>query len=124
MAEADLDTVIRSIAKTQNKVLMDAARKRRDRLLALSTKAKDGDARQQYKQAAKATLQLAAVAARRMQVTAENAADSYARAVKKAAEQIPAAKPVKAEGARDKKIPGVVKSGSGGRPRKPVAKAR
>ncbi len=30
MAEADLDGVIRSIAKTQHKVLMDAARNVRD----------------------------------------------------------------------------------------------
>jgi hypothetical protein len=95
MAEADLDAVIRSIAKTQNKVLMDAARKRRDRLIALSAKAKDKETRQHYKQAAKATLQLAAAAARRMQVTAENAADSYARSVKKEAEQSHAGKPVK-----------------------------
>jgi hypothetical protein len=108
MAEADLDAVIRSIAKTQNKILMDAARKRRDRLMALSGKAKDKDTRQQYKQAAKATLQLAAAAARRMQVTAENAADSYARSVKKVAEQNPAGKsakekPVKAKPAKKKK---------------------
>jgi hypothetical protein len=95
MAEADLDAVIRSIAKTQNKVLMDAARKRRDRLIALSAKAKDKETRQHYKQAAKAMLQLAAAAARRMQVTAENAADSYARSVKKEAEQSHAGKPVK-----------------------------
>jgi hypothetical protein len=101
MAEADLDAVIRSIAKTQNKVLMDAARKRRDRLIALSAKAKDKETRQHYKQAAKATLQLAAAAARRMQVTAENAADSYARAVKKA-EQSPAGKPAKEKPANEK----------------------
>jgi len=43
----------------------------------------------------RATLQLAAAAARRMQVTAENAADSYARSVKKEAEQSHAGKPVK-----------------------------
>ena len=104
MAEADLDAVIRSIAKTQNKVLMDAARKRRDRLMALSAKADDKETRQHYKQAAKTTLQLAAAAARRMQVTAENAADSYARSVKKAAEQSPAGKPPKEKPLNEKPV--------------------
>jgi len=88
MAEADLDGVIRSIAKTQHKVLMDAAKKRSGRLMELAAKAKDKSAKAQYKQTAKDTLLLAGAAARRMQITAENAADSYARAVKKAAEDI------------------------------------
>jgi pyruvate/2-oxoglutarate/acetoin dehydrogenase E1 component len=86
MAEADLDGVIRSIAKTQHKVLMDAAKKRSGRLMELAAKAKDKSAKAQYKQTAKDTLLLAGAAARRMQITAENAADSYARAVKKATE--------------------------------------
>src|ERR1700744_559583 len=88
MAEADLDGVIRSIAKTQHKVLMDAARKRQGRLMELSAKAKDKAAKAQHKQMAKDTLVLAGAAARRMQIAAENAADSYARAVKKAAEDL------------------------------------
>jgi hypothetical protein len=88
MAEADLDGVIRSIAKTQHKVLMDAAKKRQGRLMEMAARAKDKDAKAQYKQIAKDTLLLAGAAARRMQITAENAADSYARAVKKAAEDI------------------------------------
>ena len=88
MAEADLDGVIRSIAKTQHKVLMDAARKRQGRLMELAAKAKDKAAKAQLKQTAKDTLLLAGAAARRMQITAENAADSYARAVKKAAEDL------------------------------------
>ena len=92
MAEADLDVVIRSIAKMQNKNLMDAARKRHDRFMAMAAKAKDKETKQRYKQTAKSTLQLAGAAARRMQVTAENAADSYARSMKKAAEQSPAKK--------------------------------
>jgi hypothetical protein len=37
----------------------------------------------------------ATAAARRLHVTADNAADSYARSMKKAAAQIPANKPVK-----------------------------
>ena len=88
MAEADLDGVIRSIAKTQYKALMDAAKKRHSRLMDMAAKAKDKEAKAQYKQIAKDTLLLAGAAARRMQITAENAADSYARAVKKAAEDI------------------------------------
>ena len=88
MAEADLDGVIRCIAKTQHKALMDAARKRHGRLMGMAAKAKDKAAKAQYKQTAKDTLLLAGAAARRMQITAENAADSYARAVKKAAEDI------------------------------------
>ncbi len=88
MAEADLDGVIRSIAKTQHKVLMDAARKRQGRLMEMAAKAKDKAAKAQFKQTAKDTLLLAGAAARRMQIAAENAADSYARAVKKAAEDL------------------------------------
>jgi hypothetical protein len=95
MAEADLDVVIRSIAKQQNKTLMDAAKKRHDRLMGLAAKAKDKEARQRHKQIAKSTLLLARAAARRLQVTAENAADSYLRAIRKAAEQSPVKKPVK-----------------------------
>jgi len=88
MAEADLDGVIRSIAKTQHKVLMDAAKKRQGRLMEMAGKAKDKAAKAQLKQTAKDTLLLAGAAARRMQIAAENAADSYARAVKKAAEDL------------------------------------
>jgi hypothetical protein len=88
MAEADLDGVIRSIAKTQHKALMDAAKKRQGRLMELAARAKDKAAKAQYKQTAKDTLLLAGAAARRMQIAAENAADSYARAVKKAAEDL------------------------------------
>jgi hypothetical protein len=95
LAEADLDVVIRSIAKLQNKSLMQAARKRHDRFMGLAAKAKDKEAKVRYKQIAKDTLLYASAAARRLHVTADNAADSYARSMKKAAEQIPAKKPVK-----------------------------
>jgi hypothetical protein len=87
MAEADLDVVIRDIAKKQHKSLMEAAKKRRDLYVARAAKAKDKDARDRYKQVAKNTMLLAAVAAKRLQNSADNAADSYARAVKKAAQQ-------------------------------------
>jgi hypothetical protein len=88
MAEADLDVVIRSMAKTQNRSLLAAAKKRHDRFMALAAKAKDSEARQRYRQTAKNTKELAAVAAKRLQNSADNAADSYARAVKRAAEEM------------------------------------
>jgi hypothetical protein len=92
MAEADLDAVIRSIAKKQHKMVMDAVRKRHARWMGLVAKAKDKAAKGRYKHLAKTTLLLGAAAARRMQIAAENAADSYARAIKKAAEEQPAKK--------------------------------
>jgi hypothetical protein len=95
MAEADLDIVIRSLAKKQIKTLTDAARKRHGRLMGMAAKAKDKDAKARYKHIAKNTLVLAGAAVRRLQVTAENAADSYARSIKKAVEEMPVAKPVK-----------------------------
>jgi hypothetical protein len=88
MAEADLDAVIRSIGKKQHKTLMDAARKRHARLMGLAAKAKNKEAKDRFRQTAKDTLLLASAAARRLQITAENAADSYARSMKKAIEEI------------------------------------
>jgi hypothetical protein len=95
MAEADLDVVIRSIARKQHKTLMDAARKRHGRIMGLAAKAKNKETKQRYKQIARNTLLLAGAAARRLQITAENTADSYARAVKRAAEEMLAKKAVK-----------------------------
>src|ERR1700749_4615345 len=96
MAEADLDVVIRSLAKKQIKTLTDAAKKRHGRLMGLAAKAKDNEAKVRYRHIAKNTLLLAGcAAARRLQVTAENAADSYARSLKKAVEDMPVPKPAK-----------------------------
>jgi hypothetical protein len=95
LAEADLDVVIRSLAKQQNKSLMQAAKKRHDRLVGLAAKAKDKETKARYKQIAKDTLLYASAATRRLHVTADNAADSYARSMKKATEQVPAKKAVK-----------------------------
>jgi hypothetical protein len=88
MAEADLDAVIRSIGKKQHKTLMDAARKRHARLMGLAAKAKNKATKDRFRQTARDTLLLASAAARRLQITAENAADSYARSMKKAIEEI------------------------------------
>ena len=48
MAEADLDIVIRSLAKKQIKTLTDAAKKRHGRLMGMAAKAKDKDAKARY----------------------------------------------------------------------------
>jgi hypothetical protein len=101
MAEADLDGVIRSVAKKQIKTLTDAARKRHGRLMAMAGKAKDKGAKDRYRHLAKSTLLHAAAAARRLHITAENTADSYVRSMKKAAEEAMAAKPAN-EGAAKK----------------------
>jgi hypothetical protein len=95
MADADLDAVIRHLAKQQNKALMAAAKGRRDRYLGLAAKAKDGEARERYKRIAKSTMLHGAAAAKRLQISADNAADSYARSMRQAAEAPPAKKQVK-----------------------------
>ena len=95
MAEADLDVVIRQIAKQQSKGLMAAAKKRRDQYMARAAKAKDKEARDRLRLMAKSTMLHGAAAAKRLQNSAENTADSFARAIKNAAEQPPAKKPAK-----------------------------
>ena len=95
MADADLDVVIRHLAKQQNKDLMAAAKSRRDRYNALAAKAKDKETREKYKQIAKNTMAQGVAAARRLQTSADNAADSYARSMRNAAEARPAKKAVK-----------------------------
>jgi hypothetical protein len=97
MAEADLDVIIREIAKAQNKTLMAAVKKRRDRIMAQAAKAKDKESRDKFRLVAKSTMLLGAAAAKRLQNSAENTADSYVRAMRNAAEEAAAAakKPVK-----------------------------
>jgi hypothetical protein len=101
MADADLDAVIRQLAKQQYKSVMAAAKKRRDRYIGLAAKAKNGEAKARLKLIAKNTMEQATAAARRLQISADNAADSYARSMRNAAEAAPppakkpVAKPVK-----------------------------
>ena len=95
MAEADLDVLIRSIAKKSNKTLMDAAKKRRGKYLAMAAKANNKPTKDRYRLVAKNTVAFATAAARRIQISADNAADSYVRSMKSAAEQPPAKKPNK-----------------------------
>ncbi|MGZ5096395.1 MAG: hypothetical protein ACXWCH_35240 [Burkholderiales bacterium] len=84
MADADLDVVIRQLAKQQHKGLMNAAKSRRDRYISLAAKAKDKQAKDRYKQIAKITMLQATAAAKRLQISADNAADSYARSMRNA----------------------------------------
>jgi hypothetical protein len=85
MADADLDVVIRHLAKQQHKSLMAAAKTRRDRYIGLATTAKSKETRDRYKQIAKNTMLQATAAAKRLQISADNAADSYARSMRIAA---------------------------------------
>src|ERR1700688_2126245 len=85
MAEADLDVVIRQLAKQQHKGLMAAAKSHRDRFAGLAAKAKDKPARERFRQIAKDTMEQASFAAKRLQISADNAADSYARSMRNAA---------------------------------------
>jgi hypothetical protein len=100
MAEADLDTLIRSIAKKQIKALTSAAKGRHGRLMGLAAKAKDKDAKARYKHLARSTLDHASAAARRLQMSAENTADAYKRAIVKTAEEAQAIKPAKKAAAK------------------------
>jgi 1-aminocyclopropane-1-carboxylate deaminase/D-cysteine desulfhydrase-like pyridoxal-dependent ACC family enzyme len=95
MADADLDVVIRQLAKQQNKGLMAAAKSRRNRFIGLAAKAKNKETREKYKQIAKDIMLQGAAAAKRLQISADNAADSYARSMRNAAEAPPAKKAAK-----------------------------
>ena len=92
MAEADLDAVIRQLAKQQNKSLMGAAKKRSAFYMAKAAQAKDKEAKARFKLLAQSALLHGHAAAKRLQNSADNTADSYARAIKYAAEEIAAMK--------------------------------
>jgi hypothetical protein len=85
MADADLNVVIRQLARQLHTGLMTRAKQRRDRFNGLAAKAKGKDARDRFKLMAKATMEQATAAARRLQMSADNVADSYARAMRMAA---------------------------------------
>jgi len=86
MADADLDVIIRQLAKQQTKTLTAAAKARRGHFEALAAKAKDAAGKARYKALAKEALAQGTAAASRLQMSADNAADSYARAMRKAVE--------------------------------------
>lgn len=95
MADADLDVVIRQLARQLHTGLMSRAKERRDRFNALAAKAKGKDTSARFKTMAKATIEQATAAAKRLQMSADNVADSYARAMRLAASTPVAAKPEK-----------------------------
>src|SRR6476660_9103479 len=98
MPEAELDAVIRQLAKQQNKSLMGAAKKRSAFYMAKAAKAKDTDAKMRMKLMARRTMEHGLAAAKRLQNSADNTADSYARAIKNAAEEIAEMTPAKQAG--------------------------
>jgi ribosomal protein S21 len=85
MADADLDVVIRQLARQLHTGLMTRAKQRRDHFNGLAAKAKSKEAGARFRMMAKATLEQAGAAARRLQISADNVADSYARAMRLAA---------------------------------------
>lgn len=93
MADADLDVLIRQLAKQQNKALTAAVKKRRDRAIALIAKAKDAETKQRHRQLAKDILEIGTAAVKRLQMSADNAAYSYARSIRQAIEAAAAKKP-------------------------------
>ncbi|MGM4885531.1 hypothetical protein AB7813_06145 [Tardiphaga sp. 20_F10_N6_6] len=88
MTGADLDVIIRQTAKQQNKTLMAAVKAQRDRYAGLAVKAKDKTAKDRFKQLAKDVTEQGMAAAKRLQMSADNAADSYARSMRKAVEAL------------------------------------
>ena len=96
MAEANLESIIRQTAKAQSKALMEAAKKQQGQLMAKAASAKTKDAKARFKLMARSTIEHATATAKRLRNSAENAADSYARAMKKALE-MPASKALKAK---------------------------
>lgn len=85
MADADLDVVIRQLARQLHTGLMTRAKERRDRFNGLAAKAKGKETGDRLKMMAKATMEQATAAAKRLQMSADNVADSYARSMRIAA---------------------------------------
>ena len=95
MAEADLDAIIRQLAKAQTRSLMAAAKKRQGMYMAKAASARDKEAKARFKLLAQSAMLHGQAAAKRLQNSADNTADSYARAIKNAADEIAAMKPAK-----------------------------
>jgi hypothetical protein len=91
---------------------MAAAKSRRDRYVSLAAKAKDKPTTDRYKQIAKDTMEQATFAAKRLQISADNAADSYARSMRNAAAEHAAKRVVEKKAAEKKAV------------KKPVKKAK
>ncbi|MBB5047058.1 CRISPR/Cas system-associated exonuclease Cas4 (RecB family) [Rhodopseudomonas rhenobacensis] len=120
MADADLDVIIRQLAKQQSKTLTAATKTRRDRYLGLAAEAKDAAAKARFKALAKEAFEQGSAAAKRLQTSADNAADSYSRAMRKATEAA-AAQPAAKTAAPVKKTP--AKTPAADKPAKQAASA-
>jgi len=108
MTGADLGVIIRQTAKQQNKTLMAAVKAQRDRYAGLAAKAKDKTTKDRFKQLAKDATEQGMAAAKRLQMSADNAADSYARSMRKAVEALQiaeAAQAMKAQSTEKDKAP-------------------
>ena len=103
MADADLDALIRQLAKQQNKALTASVKKRRDRAIALAAKAKDAETKQRQRQLAKDILEIGTATVKRLQMSADNAAYSYARSVRQAIDAAAKKPAKKADAAKPKK---------------------
>lgn len=86
MADADLDAIIRQLAKQQHKILSAAVKKQRDRYASLAAKAKDAQGKQLNRQLAKDALEIGTATVKRLQMSADNAAYSHARSMRQATE--------------------------------------
>ncbi len=84
---ASLDTIIRQLSKQQHRSLMAAAKEGRDHYLALAARAKDAPGKARFKAMAKHAMDEGAAAARRLQMSADNTADSYARTMRRLGEE-------------------------------------
>lgn len=111
MADADLDVVIRQLARQLHTGLMTRAKERRDRFNGLAAKAKGKETGDRFKMMAKATMEQAAAAAKRLQMSADNVADSYARSMRIAA-STPVVVKVEKKAKPEKKAPKAKKAKS------------
>jgi len=87
MPAPSLDTVIRQLSKQQHKSLMAAAKAGRDHYLALAAKAKDAAGKARFKTMARHAMDEGMAAARRLQISADNTADSFARTMRRLGEE-------------------------------------
>lgn len=123
MAGADIDVVIRQTAKQQNKAILAAIKARRDQFAGLAAKAKDAGTKERYKQAAKDVMEQGTAAARRLQMSADNAADSFARSMRMATDAFTAKAAAEAAKAATE-TPAIAKAPKAPKPAKKAAKSK
>ena len=87
MPSPDLSSIIRQLSKQQHTSLMAAAKAGRDHYLALAAKAKDAAGKARFKTMAKHAMDEGTAAARRLQMSADNTADSFARTMRRLADE-------------------------------------